>query len=293
MLELRGVSKKFGDMQALHPTDLVLARGKTTALLGPSGCGKSTLLRVIVGLIEADTGSIVFDGAEVTPQNLVAVRRKMGYVIQDGGLFPHLSIRANVTLMARYLGWEPRRIDERFLELAGLTKLPPASYERFPTQISGGQRQRVSMMRALFLDPDLILLDEPMGALDPLIRSELQADLRKIFTSLAKTVVMVTHDIGEAGFLADNLVLFKTGRIAQQGSLEDLVQRPAEKFVSDFINAQRSPLEALGGFVADAASVGTNGDNGNVAAAASVGTSDHPTLAASATGESATGGVTR
>lgn len=245
MLQLRGVSKKFGPMQALHPTDLTLARGKTTALLGPSGCGKSTLLRIIVGLIETDTGSIHFDGALVTPQNLVEVRRKMGYVIQDGGLFPHLSIRANVTLMARYLGWEKGRIDERFSELARLTHLPAESYERFPTQISGGQRQRVSMMRALFLDPDLILLDEPMGALDPLIRSELQADLRKIFTSLQKTVVMVTHDIGEAGFLADHLVLFKTGRIAQQGSLEDLVHRPAEKFVSDFINAQRSPLEAL------------------------------------------------
>jgi len=245
MLVLRGVSKKFGDMQALHPTDLVLARGKTTALLGPSGCGKSTLLRIIVGLLGSDSGSLLFDGAEITPKNLIEVRRKMGYVIQDGGLFPHLSIRGNVTLMARYLGWDKRRIDERFLELANLTHLPPASYERFPTQISGGQRQRVSLMRALFLDPDLILLDEPMGALDPLIRSELQADLRKIFSSLAKTVVMVTHDIAEAGFLADTLVLFKAGRIAQQGSLEDLVQRPAEKFVSDFINAQRSPLETL------------------------------------------------
>ena len=247
MLELRGVSKKFGALSALYPTDLVLERGKTTALLGPSGCGKSTLLRIIVGLIETDTGSILFEGEEVTPRNLVEVRRKMGYVIQDGGLFPHLSIRANVTLMARYLGWEQKRIDERFLELARLTKLPPESHDRFPTQVSGGQKQRVSLMRALFLDPALVLLDEPMGALDPLIRSELQADLRKIFTSLHKTVVMVTHDIGEAGFLADNLVLFKTGRIAQQGSLEDLVQRPAEKFVSEFINAQRSPLEALQG----------------------------------------------
>jgi osmoprotectant transport system ATP-binding protein len=246
MLELRGVSKRFGQLQALAPTDLVFERGRTTALLGPSGCGKSTLLRIIVGLLAPDTGSLHFDGVEVTPRNLIDVRRRMGYVIQDGGLFPHLSCRANVALMARYLGWGKSRIDQRMEELAQLTHLPPEALDRFPTQISGGQRQRVSMMRALFLDPQVVLLDEPMGALDPLIRSELQQELREIFKKLEKTVVMVSHDIGEAGFLGDQLALLRGGRIVQIGTLEELVRSPADEFVTAFINAQRSPLESVG-----------------------------------------------
>ena len=246
MLELKNVSKRFGDLQALQPTDLTFEPGKTTALLGPSGCGKSTLLRVIVGLIQSDTGSVDFDGAELTPENLREHRHKMGYMIQDGGLFPHLSIRDNVTLLARHLNHDPSWIDDRLLELMELTHLPTESVDRFPTQISGGQRQRVALMRALFLDPDVVLLDEPMGALDPLIRSELQSELREIFKTLHKTVVMVTHDIGEAGFLADVICLLKDGAILQRGSLEDLALRPEDKFVTSFINAQRSPLETLG-----------------------------------------------
>jgi osmoprotectant transport system ATP-binding protein len=245
MLELHGVSKRFGETQALAPTDLVFPRGKTTALLGPSGCGKSTLLRIIVGLLESDTGSLHLDGVEITRKNLIEVRRRMGYVIQDGGLFPHLTCRANVALMARYLGWKNGRIEARMQELAQLTHLPPAALDRFPTQISGGQRQRVSLMRALFLDPDLMLLDEPMAALDPLIRSELQHELREIFRKLEKTAVMVSHDIGEAGFLGDRLVLLRGGRIVQMGTLEELVRSPAEEFVTAFVNAQRSPLESV------------------------------------------------
>lgn len=245
MLQLSGVSKTYGELVALHPTDLTFRPGSTTALLGPSGCGKSTLLRTIVGLVPPSSGVIRFDGVEVTRENIRAVRHRVGYMIQDGGLFPHLTIRDNVTLLARHLGWERRRIETRLEELAELTHLPRESLDRFPTQISGGQRQRASLMRALFLDPEALLLDEPMGALDPLIRSELQAELRGIFQSLRKTVVLVTHDIGEAGFLADLLVLFREGRIVQQGSLADLVQRPADKFVRQFINAQRSPLESL------------------------------------------------
>jgi osmoprotectant transport system ATP-binding protein len=245
MLELKGVSKRFGDLQALAPTDLNFEAGKTTVLLGPSGCGKSTLLRIIVGLLTSDTGSIIFEGEQITPQNLIEARRRMGYVIQDGGLFPHLSVRGNVTLMARHLGWDRAAIDVRLHELAELTHLPSEALDRYPTQISGGQRQRVSLVRALFLDPQLILLDEPMGALDPLIRSELQQELRDIFRSLDKTVVMVSHDISEAGYLGDRIALLKSGRIVQQGTLEELVRTPADKFVTAFINAQRSPLEGL------------------------------------------------
>jgi osmoprotectant transport system ATP-binding protein len=247
MLELRNLSKRFGEMQALAPTNFTFKKGATTALLGPSGCGKSTLLRIIVGLLEPDSGEVLFGGEPMTPDNLRDVRRRMGYVIQDGGLFPHLSIRDNLTLMARHLGWDRQRIDEKLAALMKITHLPPASLERFPTQISGGQRQRVSLMRALFLDPDVVLLDEPMGALDPLIRNELQRDLRGIFNELKKTVIIVTHDIGEAGFLADEIVLLQSGSICQHGTLRDLVERPTDEFVTRFINAQRSPLEALGG----------------------------------------------
>ncbi|QDU93875.1 ATP-binding cassette domain-containing protein [Lignipirellula cremea] len=244
MLELRGVSKAFGELQALKPIDLKLKPGKTTALIGPSGCGKSTLLRVMVGLIAPDQGEVLFDGEPVT-DNWQQVRRRMGYVIQDGGLFPHLTIRGNVSLMARHLRWPAEKIEARLQELARLTQLDPVSLDRFPMQVSGGQRQRVSMIRALFLDPDMVLLDEPMGALDPLIRSELQNDLKTIFQQMKKTVVMVTHDISEAGFLAEDILLLKAGQVMQRGSLEELVKQPADPFVSTFINAQRSPLEAL------------------------------------------------
>ena len=245
MLKLDNVSKRFGELQALHPTSLTLEPGKTTALLGPSGCGKSTLLRLIVGLIRPDTGRVLFDDVELTADNLIQVRHRMGYLIQEGGLFPHLNMGTNVTLLARYLDWESPRIEQRLAELAELVHLPLEALDRYPTQVSGGQRQRVALMRALFLDPDVLLLDEPLGALDPVIRSELQSDLRDIFRTLDKTVVIVTHDIGEAGFLADSIALLEAGRILQQGTLHELVHSPAASFVTTFINAQRSPLESL------------------------------------------------
>jgi osmoprotectant transport system ATP-binding protein len=245
MLQLTGVSKRYHETIALHPTDLTVPAGQTTVLIGQSGCGKSTLLRVMIGLIQPDSGSVRFQGTELTPANARSLRRQMGYVVQDGGLFPHLTARGNVTLMARYLGWEGRIIGNRLDELTRLTQFPAEGLDRYPVQLSGGQRQRVSLMRALMLDPDLILMDEPLGALDPIIRSDLQADLRRIFQSLGKTVVMVTHDLGEAGFFGDRIVLLRAGRIVQQGTLRELVKSPAEPFVTQFVNAQRSPLEAL------------------------------------------------
>ena len=245
MLKLKNISKRFGGTVALHPTSLNFKSGSTTALLGPSGCGKSTLLRIIMGLLPSDTGSVELDGEEMTSSNALSMRHRMGYMIQDGGLFPHLTIRQNVSLMASYLDWEPDKAAERFSELANLTHLPSSSFDRFPSEVSGGQRQRVSLMRALFLDPAIVLLDEPMGALDPLIRSELQHELQQIFSALGKTVIVVTHDIAEAGFLATEIVLLKAGEIAQIGSLSDLVKHPSEEFVENFINAQRSPLESV------------------------------------------------
>jgi osmoprotectant transport system ATP-binding protein len=197
MLELSGVSKAYGATKALHPTDLAVATGQTTVLLGSSGCGKSTLLRLMLGLIRPDTGTVSFSGNPITPETAPALRRRMGYVIQDGGLFPHLSARANVILMAKQLAWTRSKIEQRMAELARLAQLAPGVFDQYPVQLSGGQRQRVSLMRALMLDPDVLLLDEPLGALDPITRSELQGDLRAIFQTLKKTVVLVTHDVGE------------------------------------------------------------------------------------------------
>ena len=242
MLEVRQVIKRFAGRTALGPIDLVAPAGKNTVLIGPSGCGKSTLLRLLNGLLEPDGGGVLFDGSPVTQTSAQAVRRRMGYVIQDGGLFPHLTARGNAGLLAGYLGWSGARIAERTAELAALVRLPEELLDRYPVQLSGGQRQRVSLMRALVLDPPVLLLDEPLGALDPIVRSELQEDLRDVFRSLGKTVVMVTHDIGEAWFFGDAIVLLRAGEIVQQGTLDDLMERPADKFVTRFLNAQRSPV---------------------------------------------------
>ncbi|MBI2815433.1 MAG: ATP-binding cassette domain-containing protein [Acidobacteria bacterium] len=250
MLQLSGVTKSFGNVPALRDISLTAEPGRTTVLIGPSGCGKSTLLRMMIGLIWPDSGSVSADGTLVTPETILTLRRRMGYVIQDGGLFPHLTARENVVLMARYLGWSATRITDRLTELAALTQFPADALQRFPAQLSGGQKQRVAIMRALMLDPSVILLDEPLGALDPMIRCELQTDLRRIFQTLHKTVVLVTHDIGEAGYFGDVIVLLRDGRIVQQGTLHDFVHAPAEPFVTQFINAQRSPLETLRGTLA-------------------------------------------
>ena len=184
-------------------------------------------------------GSVRFGDQEVTDATAMEIRQRMGYVIQDGGLFPHLTSRRNVTLMARHLGWETDRIEQRVGELVALTHFPPDGLDRYPAQLSGGQRQRVSLMRALMLDPDVLLLDEPLGALDPLIRSTLQHELREIFRARAKTVVAVTHDLAEAAFFADRIVLMRAGRIVQQGQLDEMVSRPNDPYVTEFINAQR------------------------------------------------------
>ena len=245
MIEIQGVSKAYGQTAALHSIDLMIPAGQTTVFIGQSGCGKSTILRLIIGLIQGDSGSIFFKGTKVTPETVISLRRKMGYVIQEGGLFPHLTAHENVVLMARYLGWRDEQINERLNELTKLTHFPSEGLERFPVQLSGGQQQRVSLMRALMLDPDVLLLDEPLGALDPMIRSDLQVDLKMIFQALGKTVVLVTHDIAEAGFFGDTITLLRDGRVLQKGTLEELIQSPADAFVTRFINAQRSPLDVM------------------------------------------------
>lgn len=245
MLLLSQVSKRYGDTQALAPTDLQVPAGETLVLIGPSGCGKSTLLRLIAGLIQPDSGTITLEGTVLTPEKILQVRQRMGYVIQEGGLFPHLTVRDNVTVMARYLRRDPDWIDARLTELSQLVQLPLELMVRFPAELSGGQRQRVSLMRALMLDPDLLLLDEPLGSLDPMIRYQLQQELKAIFARLGKTVVMVTHDIAEAVFFGQTLVLMRDGYIVQTGSFKELAQSPVESFVEQFISAQREPMAKL------------------------------------------------
>lgn len=241
MIEFLNVSKTYASVDAIHSVDLTVPGGGTTVLIGPSGCGKSSLLRLTIGLIRPDSGQIFFQGKAVGPATIPALRRKMGYVIQEGGLFPHLTARANAALMARYLKWDEREVNSRLGELAELCRFPPAGLGRYPSQLSGGERQRVSLMRALMLDPDVLLLDEPLGALDPMIRADLQTDLKWIFQALKKTVLLVTHDMGEAVFFGDQIVLMNNGRIVQAGLPDELFQSPTEPFVTAFINAQRTP----------------------------------------------------
>jgi osmoprotectant transport system ATP-binding protein len=239
MIELAGVTKRYGSHTAVDGVDLVCERGRAHVLIGPSGCGKSTLLRMIVGLVSPDAGNVRVDGVTLQADTLAAVRRRIGYMIQEGGLFPHLTARQNATLMPRYLRWPAEQTAARVDELLRLTHLTPALLARYPRQLSGGQRQRVSLMRALMLDPNVILLDEPLGDLDPMIRAELQEELRAIFLQLGKTAVLVTHDLAEAGFLADRITLLRDGRVVQQGSLGELVDDPADEFVMRFVKAQR------------------------------------------------------
>jgi osmoprotectant transport system ATP-binding protein len=239
VIALKGVSKRFGDTAAVDTLDLTCAAHRTTALIGPSGSGKSTILRLIAGLATPTTGTVEVGGTPVTAESLPGLRRRMGYVIQEGGLFPHLTAEGNVTLMARHLRQPPTATARRLRDLCDLTHFPADGLTRYPAELSGGQRQRVSLMRALMLDPDVLLLDEPLGSLDPLVRASLQTELREIVTRLERTVVLVTHDLPEAAYLAHHIVLLHSGRIVQQGTLEDLRDRPADGFVGEFLSAQR------------------------------------------------------
>ena len=238
--ELRGVSKRYGAVPALNDVSLRFPAGSNTALIGSSGSGKSTLLRVLLGLEWPDSGEIWVDGAMLQPGQVLALRRRVGYVIQEGGLFPHLTVLGNLALLPHHLGWNRERIRQRAEELAALTHLPASALERYPAELSGGQRQRVALMRGLMLNPDALLLDEPLGALDPIVRHELQDELKAIFDQLGKTVIVVTHDMAEAAWFADRLVLMRNGKVVQDGRLDDLCRRPADPFVTRFVQAQRT-----------------------------------------------------
>jgi osmoprotectant transport system ATP-binding protein len=241
-IEVEGLEKRYEGTLAVDVPVLRVEPRTTLALIGPSGCGKSTLLRLLIGLLRPDRGRVRIGETVMEPATRRSLRLRMGYVVQEGGLFPHLTAEANVGIVARDLGWARSRIEPRIAELADLTRLTGAMLRRYPAELSGGQRQRVALMRALMLDPEILLLDEPLAALDPMIRSGLQEELKLLFEKLRKTVVFVTHDIAEAAFLGDEIALMRQGRIAQRGPFEDLLRRPAEPFVTEFIQAQRPLL---------------------------------------------------
>jgi osmoprotectant transport system ATP-binding protein len=247
VIALHKVSKSIGGALALKPTTLSFTPGRTTVVIGPSGCGKTTLLRLLLGLTPPDAGEVTLFGERLTAANAEALRHRIGYVIQDGGLFPHLTARRNVTLLGRYLGRSEAEVNDRCQGLAELVHIQHDMLARYPRQLSGGQRQRVALMRALMLDPPALLMDEPLGALDPMTRHTLQRDLKQIFARLSKTVVMVTHDMQEAAHFADEILLMHEGRIVQRGTLDELLAHPAEPYVTEFIRAQRADARLAGG----------------------------------------------
>jgi osmoprotectant transport system ATP-binding protein len=241
MISVRRLGKRFGPVVALDDVSLDVAPGTTHVLLGPSGSGKSTLLRVLLGLVQPDVGEAVIDGVRITPAARRHLVGRVGYVVQEGGLYPHLTVAGNVRLPTEAAGWSPARAAERLSTLAALVGFDDGVLARYPAELSGGQRQRVGLMRALVLDPPILLLDEPLGALDPIVRADLQSELGRIFAALAKTVVMVTHDVREAVVLGTTIALLRAGRIVQQGAFADLARRPAEPFVTEFLRAQAPP----------------------------------------------------
>jgi osmoprotectant transport system ATP-binding protein len=246
-VELRSVSKVFaGGIKGVDQVTLQIPSGRIVALLGPSGCGKTTTLRLINRLEEASAGEVRVRGHDVRGQAPELLRRSIGYVIQEGGLFPHLNVSANVAIVPRLLRWPRERVRQRVAQVLEMVGLPEPQFgRRLPAELSGGQRQRVGVARALAADPDLLLMDEPFGALDPGTRESIHEEFLRLNARLKKTVVLVTHDIAEAGRLAEQIVLLDHGRVVQQGTLRDLLLRPADGRVRAFLGRRRQEL-ALG-----------------------------------------------
>jgi osmoprotectant transport system ATP-binding protein len=225
-----------GHPPVLDRFDLLIQRGETLVLIGPSGCGKTTALKLINRLVETDAGSVQVDGRDVRSWDPFELRRGIGYVIQETGLFPHFDVARNVELVPRLLGWEPARRSERADEMLLLVGLEPERFRhQFPHELSGGQRQRVGVARALAANPSVLLMDEPFGAVDPVTRSRLQKDFAALADTLGKTIVFVTHDIMEAFRLGTRIALMKGGRVHQLGTPADLKERPVDGFVREFV----------------------------------------------------------
>ncbi|MCS7460178.1 betaine/proline/choline family ABC transporter ATP-binding protein [Paenibacillus doosanensis] len=251
MIRLQGVRKVYDDgFQALKHVDLEFKEGEISVLIGPSGCGKTTTMKLINRLNNPSAGTIEIRGQNITAMDPVELRRQIGYVIQNIGLFPHMSIAKNVGVVPRLLKWDKRKIEERVDELLSLVGMEPDTYRnRFPSELSGGQQQRIGVIRALAADPEIILMDEPFSALDPISREQLQDELIRLQQELRKTIVFVTHDMDEAIKIADTIVLMKDGEVVQTGTPEQILRHPANDFVKSFIGKKRlhsdNDLEAL------------------------------------------------
>ena len=235
---LQGVSKTYGKEAALHDVTVAFEDGVTTAVVGPSGSGKSTLLQLINGLVRPSSGTIQVFGKPIDYNRLPQLRRQIGYAVQGTGLFPHLTVEKNITLLARLVGWNAERIRKRAQELVERVGLPWNFAARYPHELSGGQQQRVGLCRAMMLQPPLFLLDEPFGALDPVTRNEIQEEFLRLQRSEPRTMVLVTHDLREAMRLAQRLIVLEHGRIAQHGTGEEIVNSPANEFVRNFFQTQ-------------------------------------------------------
>jgi osmoprotectant transport system ATP-binding protein len=243
VIRLEGVSKRFpgAERPAVDALDLAVAEGSVCALIGPSGCGKSTTLRMVNRLVEPDSGRVLVAGQDVMRGDPVALRRRIGYVLQGVGLFPHRSVADNIGTVPGLLGWKRARIAERVDAMLDLVGLDPAQYRaRRPHELSGGQRQRVGVARALAADPPVLLMDEPFGAVDPVARDRLQAEIGAILRRLGKTVLIVTHDIDEAMRMGDRVVLMRDGRIVQADPPARLLAAPADPFVAGFVGQDRA-----------------------------------------------------
>jgi osmoprotectant transport system ATP-binding protein len=242
-IELRGVTKTFhrSATPAVAPLDLTAPSGATTVLIGPSGCGKTTTLRMINRLIEPTGGAITIGGVDVRDRPVTALRRDIGYVIQQVGLFPHRTVAQNIATVPKLLGWDRNRTRERVGELADLVGISTEQLDRYPAELSGGQQQRVGVARALAADPPVLLMDEPFGAVDPIVRSRLQQELLALQSRLHKTIVLVTHDIDEALTVGDQVAVLNVGGVLEQvAAPDDLLAHPANEFVETFLGAERS-----------------------------------------------------
>jgi osmoprotectant transport system ATP-binding protein len=240
VIKFEHVTKKFGDVIAVNDLTFEIDEGEIVMLLGPSGCGKTTTLKMINRLIEHTSGTITVNGKDIATEDVVQLRRSMGYVIQQAGLFPHLTVGDNIGTVPRLLGWKPARIRTRIDELVDLVGLDPAIIARLPRELSGGQQQRVGVARALAADPPVMLMDEPFGALDPITRERLQDELHKLQQKVRKTIVFVTHDVEEAVTLGNRIALLNVGGVLEQfDRAARLLGAPANKFVADFLGKDR------------------------------------------------------
>lgn len=239
MIQLDHVSKQFNGKTVLHDINLHIAAGSFTTVIGQSGSGKTTLLRLMNGLAQPDSGRVLVRGQDLAQADLVQLRRSIGYVIQESGLFPHMSIRANIAYVLTLLKWSPERIRQRMEELLGIVHLTPDLLPRYPHQLSGGQRQRVGIARALAARPDLILMDEPFGAVDEITRRALQEEIKHIQRHTDSTIVFITHDIDEALALGSQLVILHEGHIVAHGTPAQLLQTPPNATAAEMLRHRK------------------------------------------------------